>query len=104
MIKITSSLLALSLVGVYWWMQDPLVTLPGHGTGLAPHIVKEAHRYHGIRESQVDQFGYRFFYRDGKRCRLLNKNFLKHYKKPLDHSEKRSMVPNHGTERRPLPH
>lgn len=46
------------------------------GAGIAPQMVRQAHRYHGILHSEVDEFGYRYFYRKGKKCRLFNKSFL----------------------------
>ena len=42
---------------------------------LAPHIIKQAHRYHGILISEEDAKGH-FFVRDGVRCRLLSDAFL----------------------------
>jgi len=45
--------------------------------GIAPDIVKRAHMYHGILVSHCDIYGYRYFYRNGKKCRLFTKSFLK---------------------------
>lgn len=53
---------------------------PPEGTArLAPDIIKQAHRYHGILISEEDAKGY-FFVRDGVRCRLLTDAFLASYR------------------------
>lgn len=51
------------------------------GAGIAPRIVHQAHRHHGILHSEVDEFGYRYFYRQGKKCRLFTKSFLERRKR-----------------------
>ena len=57
------------------------VVQPNPKCGVAPKIVKAAHRYHGIRASTIDEFGFAYFYRDGRRCRLFTRDFLKRYGK-----------------------
>ena len=43
-------------------------------------IVKAAMKFHGIRSCTIDDTGYAFFYRDGKRCRLITRGFLKKWR------------------------
>ena len=47
-----------------------------HPAGIARPIVRAAHRYHGIKISHEDDTGL-YFYRGGKRCRLITEGFLK---------------------------
>ncbi len=42
---------------------------------LAPEIIKQAHKYHGILVSHEDSKGH-FFVRDGIRCKLFTEAFL----------------------------
>ena len=58
----------------WFWPSGVVVAGPG---AVAPGIIKQAHRYHGIIFSEADQFGYRYFWREGRKCRLLSKRFLK---------------------------
>lgn len=56
---------------------------PGPGAivgpgGIATEKVKAAHRYHGILISHEDETG-SYFYRDGQRCQLYTKAFIKRY-------------------------
>jgi len=57
---------------------------PGPGAisgpgGIATEKVKSAHSYHGILHSIEDETGY-YFYRNGKRCQLFSKSFMKKYR------------------------
>lgn len=71
---ISCALMLLAASGV-----DPAV--PPEGTArLAPDIIKQAHRYHGILVSEQDVRGNCWFYRDGVRCRLLSEAFLTWYR------------------------
>jgi len=56
---------------------DTLVT--ERQASLASPMIEAAHKYHGILTSTCDEYGYRYFIRDGRKCRLLNKKFLKYY-------------------------
>ncbi|MFH1480762.1 MAG: hypothetical protein ABIG67_05815 [Pseudomonadota bacterium] len=58
----------------WFWPSRVVVACPGV---VAPEIIKQAHRYHGILYSEADEYGYRYFWRDGRKCRLLSKRFLK---------------------------
>lgn len=60
----------------------PEYRVEGGMAGVAPPIVKAAMKYHGIKGGvTIDSFGYGFFYRNGKKCKLFNKTFLKMFKK-----------------------
>ena len=48
--------------------------------GIAAKIDSTAHDYHGIFWSVEDETG-KYFWRDGQRCQLLTKAFLKYYEK-----------------------
>ena len=58
---------------------DP-ATPPEWTARLAPDIIKQAHRYHGILISEQDVRGNCWFYRDGVRCKLLTDAFLASYR------------------------
>ena len=46
---------------------------------VAPDIIKQAHRYHGIDTSIMDSDGRLYFYRGGKKCKLFTEGFLKNF-------------------------
>jgi len=46
---------------------------------VAPEIIKYAHKYHHINFSEEDKNHHWFFIRDGKKCSLFTKAFLKWY-------------------------
>ena len=57
---------------------------PGPGAivgpgGIATEKVKAAHRYHGILISHEDPDGSAYFFRNGQRCQLYTKAFIKSY-------------------------
>ena len=58
------------------WFWPTRVVVAGPGA-VAPEIIKQAHQYHGVLYSEADQFGYRYFWREGRKCRLLSKRFLR---------------------------
>lgn len=47
--------------------------------GVAPDIIKAAHRYHGILHAQKVEYHEWEFYREDEWCKLFTDNFLKSY-------------------------
>jgi hypothetical protein len=64
---------AMLLLALIWWLTLPVAESipPPPLTDAERAYVRERHRYHGITASIRDrQTGERYFYRDGKRCKL----------------------------------
>jgi len=72
LILIIAVLIAMPIA--WFWPTRVVVAGPG---AVAPEIIKRAHQYHGVLYSEADQFGYRFFWRNGQQCRLFSKRFLR---------------------------
>ena len=68
---------AIRLISAILWLWS---ADPGPGAiaeiGIASEKDKAAHRYHGILVSHEDKTG-SYFYRDGERCQLYTKAFLR---------------------------
>ena len=78
--------LAVWIVAVGLICYKPVETIkPNPRWGVASPIVKAAHKYHGIKHSQFDEFGFGYFYRDSQRCRLFTRAFLKSWRKEVNH-------------------
>ena len=72
------ALVLIALAPLLRWPEYRVESNPRYG--VAGPMVKAALKFHGIRSATIDEFGFGFFMRDGKRCRLFNAKFMRKWR------------------------
>ena len=78
---IAIALVLIALAPLYRAWQATDYRVSGGAAYVASPMFTAARQFHGSKtRPEVDRFGYWHFYRDGKRCRLFNKAFMKKWR------------------------